>query len=149
MLFYRFLSCIQFYELYSVWNLFSICEKKNRKNRHFSFFATLCLCFLQWSLWSVGRWEPVPGSQQPLLHLQQLLPRRNRRLPSDGAGGVDVQLKRPSDRREFLTSSLLISFIKTAFITEQETNTAAHSFHGNIHVKKTNHRLLSVWLSGF
>lgn len=47
----------------------------------------------------------------------------------------------------WLASSPLISFIK--FITEQKTNTAAHSFHGNIHVKKIYHKLLdlSVWLS--
>lgn len=95
----------------------------------------LCHWWRQWSLWSVGGWESVPGAQQPLLHFQQLLPLGNWRLQSDGAGGLDIQLKwclSFSLTRLVPTDQLY----QTAFITERKTNTTAHSFHGNIHVKK-------------
>lgn len=58
---------------------------------------------LQWPLWTVGGWELVPGPQQPLPHLQQLLPLGNRRLQNHGAGGVEVRLRtaRPRAASDF------------------------------------------------
>lgn len=56
------------------------------------------LCPMQWPLWTVGGRELVPGPQQPLPHLQQLLPLGNRRLQNHRAGGVEVRLKRATLR---------------------------------------------------
>lgn len=63
--------------------------------KYFSLFLSVLV--LQWSLWSVGGWESVPGPQQPLLNIQQLLPLGNWRLPNHGDGGVDIQLRQLGD----------------------------------------------------
>lgn len=103
---------------------------------------------LQWSLWSVGGWELVPGSQQPLLHLQQLLPLGNRRLPNYGAGGVEVRLRRGRNPKRpssliFSLSRLTLSRLPRPTTADQlcqdngaKINTATRSFHRDVRANK-------------
>lgn len=117
---------------------------------------------LQWPLWTVGGWELVPGPQQPLPYLQQLLPLRNRRLQNHGAGGVEVRLRtaRPQAASDFYPPSTLcwdspfihlpISFRHDDGVKQKKTNTASCTFHCDVHCEQVIHELLhsSVYWRG-